>query len=460
MIVAPLGLCWAAALAFAALDGRRRRIGWMAVAVLAIAWVLSLWLTWDVVQHGPRTMVAGDWAPGVGIVLRLDALGALFAALSLGVLLAALVFEVLGGVRSRSFPALVLFLATGLGGLFLTADIFNFYVFFEISMISSYVLVSYGDERRNFRAAAIFAVVNLLGSVFFLIGIAAIYHITGRLDMDAVAQRATIAGQAPALLASTIIFIAFSIKLGLFPFHFWLASVYTGTRPAVAAILSGALANIGSYGLIRFGGGLLPRELEAATPVLLIIGSLSILYGGVQAISRRSIPQVLAYSSIGQVGYILLALALGPKAGFSAVILISVLNALNKTLLFLSENLRGRIVGAAFVIGAFSVAGIPPISGWLSKASLIQESIDAGYGWIVVLIVVGGLLSFLYMLQIYQRFFWMPETEEEAHHPPSPVDRRILVGLLALLILAIGVWPQPLLALSDHAAAALTGGGR
>jgi multicomponent Na+:H+ antiporter subunit D len=262
------------------------------------------------------------------------------------------------------------------------------------------------------------------------------------------------------LLAATIIFVAFSIKLGLFPFHFWLASVYTGTRPAVAAILSGALANIGSYGLIRFGGGLLPRELESATPVLLIIGSASILYGGVQAISRRSIPQVLAYSSIGQVGYILLALAIGPKAGFSAVILISVLNALNKTLLFLSENLRGRLVAVAFVIGSFSVAGIPPTAGFLSKAALIKGAIDAHYAWIVVLVVVGGFLSVFYMMQIYQRTFWIPESEEETHLPPSPLDRRILVALLALLILAIGIWPQPLLALSDHAAAALTGGGR
>jgi multicomponent Na+:H+ antiporter subunit D len=460
MVVAPLGICWAAALAFAALDGRRKRIGWAASIVLAIAWFISIWLTWDVVQHGPRTMVAGNWEPGIGIVLRLDALGALFATLSLGVLLAALLFEVFGGVRSRSFPALVLFLATGLCGLFLTADIFNFYVFFEISMIAAYVLVGYGEEKRNFRASAIFAIVNLLGSVFFLIGIAAIYHLTGRLDMDAVARRATIAGQAPALLAATIIFVAFSIKLGLFPFHFWLASVYTGTRPAVAAILSGALANIGSYGLIRFGGGLLPRELESATPVLLVIGSLSILYGGVQAISRRSISQVLAYSSIGQVGYILLALAIGPKVGFSAVILISVLNALNKTLLFLSENLRGRLVGMAFVIGAFSVAGIPPTAGFLSKAALIKGAIDAKYAWIVVLVVVGGFLSVFYMMQIYQRTFWIPESEEEAHHPPSPLDRRMLVALLALLILAIGIWPQPLLALSDHAAAALTGGGR
>lgn len=460
MIVAPLGLCWISALLVAAFDGRRRRVGWIAAAVLAVAWLITLWLTWTVVQHGSRTMVTGDWAPGVGIVLRLDALGALFATLSLGVLLAALVFEIMGGVRSRSFPALVLFLATGLSGLFLTADVFNFYVFFEISMIASYVLVSYGEERRNLRAAAIFAIVNLLGSVLFLSGIAAIYHLTGRLDMDAVAQRATIAGETPALLASTIIFVAFSIKLGLFPFHFWLASVYTGTRPAVAAILSGALANIGSYGLIRFGGGLLPRELESATPVLLVIGSLSILYGGLQAISRRSISQVLAYSSIGQVGYILLALAIGPQAGFSAVILISVLNALNKTLLFLSENLRGRAVSAAFIIGSFSVAGLPPVAGYLSKAALIMAAISAGQSWIALLVVIGGLLSFLYMLQIFQRVFWTPEGEDEAHPLPSPRDRRILVTLLAVLIIAIGIWPQPLLALSDHAAMALAGGTR
>ncbi len=453
MMVVPLGLCWICAVIFSPLDGRRPRIGWIAVAILTIATALSGWLTWDVIQNGSRTMVAGDWPAGIGIVLRYDPLGGLFATLSLGVLAATLVYEVLGGVRSQSFPALVLFLAAGLSGIFLTADIFNFYVFFEISMIAAYVLVGYGEDRRQFRSAAIFALVNLLGSVFYLIGVAGVYSITGRLDMDGVAQLLQEAGEAPVLITAALFFIAFSIKLGLFPFHFWLVSVYTGTRPAVAAMLSGALANIGSYGLIRFGGGILPRELAYAEPALIVLGALSIVYGGLQAVSRRDIPQVLAYSSIGQVGYIMVALALGPKVGFSAVILFSVVNALNKTTLFLGEQLRGKLAGGILFIGGLSVAGIPPVAGFFGKASLIRAALADDRPWLVGLIVLGGALSLLYMIQPFIRIFWA-DPEHESEHP-SPIDRRVFVFGLAVLLVVIGIWPQPLLSLSDHAAAVL-----
>jgi multicomponent Na+:H+ antiporter subunit D len=349
----------------------------------------------------------------------------------------------------------VLFLGAGLTGIFITADIFNFYVFFEISMIAAYILVGYGEDRRQFRSAAIFALVNLLGSVFYLIGVAAIYSITGRLDMDGVAQLLTAASETPVILAATMFFVAFSIKLGLFPFHFWLVSVYTGTRPAVAALLSGALANIGSYGLIRFGGNILPRELAYAEPVLIALGAMSVIYGGIQAIARREIPQVLAYSSIGQVGYIMIALALGPKVGFSAVILFAVTNALNKTVLFLGEQLRGRLAGAIFFIGGLSVAGIPPVAGFFGKTSLIRAALDDDRPWLVALIVAGGALSLIYMMQPYIRIFWA-DPEHEGEHP-SPVNRRVFVGVLAAFLLMIGIWPQPLLALSDHAASVLVG---
>lgn len=457
MLIAPLALCWIAAVIWSPMNGRRSRVSWGAIGILAIAFGISGWLTWDVVQNGPRQMVAGDWPAGIGIVLRLDPLGALFTVLSLGVLLAALTYETLGGVRSSSFPALVLFLGAGLSGIFITADIFNFYVFFEIAMIAAYVLVSYGEERRQFRASAIFVLINLLGSVFFLIGVAAIYHITGRLDMDGVAAQLTTAEQAPVLLSATLLFVAFSIKLGLFPFHFWLASVYTGTRPAVAAVLSGALANIGSYGLIRFGGEVLPRELVRADTALIVLGSMSVIYGAVQAIARREIAEVLAYSSIGQVGYILIALALAPQIGYSAVILYATINALNKTVLFLGEQLRGPIAGAIFFIGACSVAGLPPVAGFFSKAGLIQAALDDDHPWLVALIVIGGAFSFIYMFQPFLRIFWAQSGGETEH--VSPLDRRLFVGGLALLVLAAGIWPQPLLAVSDHAAAVL-GGGR
>jgi multicomponent Na+:H+ antiporter subunit D len=450
MMILALAIPWFAGVLLALLDGRRVWVGWLAVLASAATLAATAGLAVDVLPRDSKEMVAGGWPAGVGIVLRADPLGVAFALISGVVLLAALTFEVSGGVRWRSFPALVLFLQTGLTGLFLTGDAFNFYVFFEIAMISAYVLTGYGERRRQQRAAAIFAVVNLLGSVFFLVGIASLYHTSGRLDMTGIGARLSQAETRTVLLSATVIFVAFGVKLGLFPFHAWLAPVYTGTRPAVAAMLSGALANIGSYGLLRFGGELLPRELAIGAPALIALGIASVLYGGLQAVARRNIPEILAYSSIGQVGYIMIALGIGGRVGFSAAILFAIVNSLNKTLLFLSEHLRGWMVGGAFAIGAFSVAGIPPAAGFIGKAALLRAAIDDGSVTGVVLIVAGGALSLLYLFPAYQRRFWL-----EDDRPPSPLRTRLVVGVLALAILALGIWPQPLLSVSDDAASVL-----
>ena len=454
MIALALGISWFGAAALTLADGRRKDVGWAAVAVLVADFLATAALGLDVIRNGTLLTVAGDWPAGVGIVLRADPLGILFAGLSQLVLIAALSFEVLNGVRTRTFPALVLFMGAGLTGLFLTGDVFNFYVFFEIAMISAYILTGYGEERRQLRAAAIFAVVNLLGSVLFLIAIAALYHVTGRLDMIGVAERIPIVAQNPALLTATILFVAFSIKLGLFPFHYWLPAVYAGTRPAVAAILSGALANIGSYGLLRFGAGILPRELEEGAPALFLLGAASILYGALQAIGRRSPSEVLAYSSIGQVGYVLLALSFGAEAALAAVILFAVVNSLNKTLLFLAADLRGPIVAAAFAVGAFSVSGVPPAAGFFGKAALFQAAIDEASGTAVALLFVGSALSFVYMFQVFGRSFLAPE-EAEVGRRRGLVGRRLTVAAVALVVLGLGLWPEPLLDLSARAAQSL-----
>ncbi len=454
-----IGLSWFFAVILGVLDGRRRWVGWLSACGLLAGFVGVLWLAVLVFRDGTLQMVAGGWEPGVGIVLRADALGVVFAVLSTAVILAALVYEVLDGVSSRMFPSLMLFLATGLNGIFLTGDAFNFYVFFEIAMISSYALVAYGEGARQIRAAFIFATVNLLGSVLFLIGVAALYHLTGTLQMSEIAARTQEVAPVPVLLTAVIIFVAFSVKLGLFPFHFWLPVVYTGTRPAVAAVLSGALANIGSYGLLRFGGEILSRELEIGATALLVLGTASIIYGAVQAISRRRSAEVIAYSSIGQVGYILIAIGIGGPAGFAAAVLYAIINAMNKTLLFLCCGLRGWLVGAAFVVAAFSVAGVPPAGGFLGKASLFEAGVSlgspAGSIAVVALVFIGGALSFVYMLQIYQRDFWAGEKEGK----PSPASLRSLVLLIAAAILLVGLWPEFLLGLSRQAASVLVGGG-
>ena len=253
LVVAPLAVLWPAAIAAALLGGRRRVAGWGAVGAVAVATVLALVLCVRVAGGEAVEQVAGGWPADVGIRLRADALGAVFAACSLTVILAALVQGVGSSPTEPLVPALVLFLALGLTGLFLTGDVFSFYVFFELAMIASYALAASSGTPRAVGGALIFAVVNLLGSFLFLIAIAALYRVTGTLEMQAVAERAAEVEPTTAILIAVTFFVAFGVKLGLFPFHFWLPSVYASVSPAIAAILAGAVANIGGYGLVRGG---------------------------------------------------------------------------------------------------------------------------------------------------------------------------------------------------------------
>lgn len=453
MIALPLGILMFGSVGTALLDGTRRRNGWLSIAILSLAMIATLRLGWEVYFQGTQSMAVGGWSQGVGITLRVDMVGIIFAVLCQIVLLCALTYEVVSDVGARIFPALVLFLSVGLTGLMFTGDAFNFYVFFEISMISSYILVNYGETPRQFRAAFVFITVNLLGSVLFLIGIAAIYHTTGFLDMVRIRDQMPLVQENPAILTATIIFVAFCVKLGLFPFHFWLPTVYTGARPAVAAMLSGALANIGTYGLIRFGLDIFPRELEAASVVLVVLGSASIIYGGVQAVSRHSPAEVLAYSAIGQVGYIMIALAFAGPAGLAAVIVYSIINSLNKTVLFLSISLRGWIATTALAIGAFSVAGVPPVGGFFAKFVMFDLALSDHSASLVILIFVGSILSFVYMFQMYRRRIAQPAEEEDHNIPVQAVSL-----VLAIAIVMIGVFPEPLLQLVETAANTLPRG--
>jgi multicomponent Na+:H+ antiporter subunit D len=436
-----------------ALDGRRRVVGWAAVAVLAATLALLAVLIAQVLIGPAREVYTGGWPAGVGITLHADVLGAVFALLSVLVLLAATTHEVLAGVRERVFPGLVLLLAGGLTGLFLTGDVFNFYVFFELAMTASYALTTYGGGRRQLRAAMVFTAVNLLGSFIFLLSVAGTYRVTGALAMRDVAERMPAVDPNAAILVAAGFFIAFSVKLGLFPFHFWLPTVYAGSRPAVAAILSGAVANIGAYGLLRFGPGMFPAQLRLAATALVVLGAVSLVYGGVLAVARGDVAESLAYSAIGQVGYVLVALGVGGPVGLSAAVLYSAVNALNKTLLFLAAELRGALVAAAFAVGALSVAGIPPAAGFVGKLEMFRAGIVVGNVALVVLLVVGSALSLVYMFQIYQRRFWRDDPA-----PPGPaaaLSLRLLTVAVAALVLAAGLWPEPLLAVSGRAAQAL-----
>ncbi|MBD0291460.1 MAG: oxidoreductase, partial [Thermoleophilia bacterium] len=398
MLVLALAGPWLSAAGLAGLDGRRPLVGRLAALVLVAQLAGLAWLGVDVLREGEHEVITGGWPAGVGIVLRADVLGVAFAFCSSLVLLVALAYELASGETSRIFPALVLFEAAGLTGLFLTGDVFSFFVFFELSMVAAYALAAHGGEAHQLGSALIFAVVNLLGSFVFLIAVAAMYHVTGTLEMTEVAARIADVEPSSAILIAATVFVAFGVKLGLFPFHFWLPPVYASSKPAVAAILAGAVANIGAYGLLRFGAAVLPAELEFGSAAVAMLGAASIVYGSAQALSRRATSEVLAYSSIGQAGYILLALALGGPAGYAAAVVYSLANSFNKLVLFLAAGARGPLVGTAFALGAFSVAGVPPTAGFLAKLEVFRVSL--GTPALVGLVFLGSALSFVYMFQI------------------------------------------------------------
>jgi multicomponent Na+:H+ antiporter subunit D len=455
-------LPWAAGLALVVLDGRRRAVAWTCVAALGATLAVLGALAADVLRGGPVEYVTGGWPAGVGIVLRADALGVTFALLSAFVLLVAAAAEAVVGVRERTFPGLLVLLAAGLNGLFLTGDVFNFYVFFEMAMIAAYVLTAYGAQRAQLRAAVIFASVNLLGSFIFLLAVAGTYRVTGTLAMSDVAVRIAEVPASAAVAVAVGFFVAFSVKLGLFPFHYWLPTVYADTRPAVAAVLSGAVANIGAYGLLRFGAGIFTDQLRFSATVLIVLGAASIVYGGVLAVARRRPAEMLAYSAIGQVGYVLVAVGVGGPVGLAAAVLYSVVNALNKTLLFLTTAVRGPLVAGTFVVGALSVAGVPPAVGFVGKLAVFRTAVDARSPALVALLVLGSALSLLYLFLIYQREFWAEDDDEvsaagddaRGAHTRSVSVRAIIVAL-ALVLLVGGIWPEPLAALSAAAADSL-----
>jgi multicomponent Na+:H+ antiporter subunit D len=442
------------------LDGRKRWVGALAAAGLGAGFLSLVWLTFVVLREGTVETTAGGWPENVGITMRADALGVTFALVSVGVILVSMLYELYLGVRWRAFPAIVLLVAAGLTGLFITGDAFNFYVFFEISMTASFVLAGYREKDYQIRAAFVFAIVNLLGSVVFLIGIAALYGISGSLDMATIAGRGAGLQPSSVIAIAAAIFAAFFLKLGLFPFHFWLPAVYVGSHPPVAAILSGALANIGAYGLLRFGAGVLPRELELGAPAVMAIGAASIAYGSLQAVSRRDTSEVMAYSAIGQAGYILLALGIGGPVGYAAAVVYAVVNSLNEGVVFLSAGMRGALVGGAFAVGAFSIAGVPPAAGFLGKLAVIEASTDVDSfttaAALVALIFLGSALSFVYSFQVYQRRFM---ASQRAVGKQSPAGPRLIVVALAALVILVGLWPEPLALLSEAAAAALSSGG-
>ncbi|WP_121741213.1 complex I subunit 5 family protein [Natronorubrum halophilum] len=474
-----------------------------AIAVAAIDWYVVL----APGAPGIATYQVGDWPAPAGITLVADGLSAFMLTMVAILGIASLVFStrVLPEIDPRSyyFP-LFHFLALGVTGAFLTADLFNLFVWFEVMLMASYVFVAYYGGPQHTRAAFWYVALNLLASAVFLLGVGGIYATTGTLNMADLARRLAEPaaygidlGPVVGLLA--MLLSVFAIKAGLVPFQFWIPTAYRAAPPQITALLAGATKKVGIYAIIRlsftvFAGAQISVDLEAPIvgavvsgpsplafvgAVLFAMATASILVGGIGAVGRDSIEGVLAYSSIGQVGFIAIPVAIAATASSAELrhfaIVAALVYALNHTLakglLFLAVGAirsatgtsrladlgglarRSPPLAVAFFVGSLALVGIPPLSGFFGKFLVFYTAARAELAPVLGLLLVGSLLTIAYATRTWNRSFWGARTSAVEEATVDPVQVGVLLAL-ATVIVAVGVGFELVYQFAEAAAAA------
>ncbi|MDQ4144362.1 MAG: monovalent cation/H+ antiporter subunit D family protein [Actinomycetota bacterium] len=420
LLALPIAVPLAAAAACALIRraGPRRAV---AFGILASILAYDIFLI-SITAEGsiPATQVGG-WPSPFAIPLAAD----LFSALMLFV--AALMVLVCGAFaaargedRSRFFYSLVLVLTAGISGAFLTADIFNLFVFFEVMLVASYVLLSLVGLRDQVRAGAVYVVTSLTGSTLLLAGVALTYGAVGTVNL---AELGTLGERAPQMMVPGSLFlVAFALKSSLAPVHGWLPTSYPAASPAVAALFSGLLTKVGIYAMYRVHSVVFQAESEIQT-LLLVVASATMLIGVLGALGREDMKQILSFHIVSQVGYMVMGLGLFGTLGLAGGIFYILHHIVVKTSLFLSSGAvetvegdtalgkiagvarRQPVVAASFVVAALSLAGLPPFSGFFAKLVLVQAAFGGGeYGVAAVAIVV-SFLTLMSMLKIWNGVF-------------------------------------------------------
>lgn len=389
----------------------------------------------------PLRYALGAWMPPVGIEFVLDPLAAYMTGLITFMGIVALVYAPRSlateapGKESFTYPAMLLLL-TGLTGISLTGDVFNLYVFLEISAIAAYALLATGD--RNAPVAVFrYLLIGSLGGGFYLMGVAFLYFSAGTLNMaDLQARLPDLVENRAVITAAAFMIVGLGVKMALFPMHFWLPDVYTNAPSAVAGLIAPIMTKVSAYAIVRFFLDVFPPGfLTEAVPVASTVGWLSaggILFGSVLALAQQDYRRMLAYSSVGQIGYVGLGIGLANPIGLIGGLLHILNHALMKgCLFFIGGAVRyragvtripemrgmGRVMPwtmAVFVVAALAMIGIPPTAGFFSKWYLILGTLEAGNWWWFGVIILSSLLTAVYFFRTVEMIFREPEAGDPA----------------------------------------------
>jgi len=436
-----------------------------ACASMLAASALSLFALWHLRGGETLSYKLGGWAPPVGIEWHLDSLSALMillvSAVAFGVLFSTsrLSDEQAGRARVSYYTAVMLVLS-GLIGMLLTHDLFNLFVFLEVSSLASYALIAAGPSARGKYASLKYLLLGSLGASFYLLGVGYLYAKTGTLNMTDMAVRLDLLGtDRNVTLGVLFIFLGLSIKMGLFPFHGWLPDAYTYASNPVTALLAPVMTKVAIYAMIRIALAVFGIDLSVSFHLfffLKMLGIAAILGGSLLAFVQTDLKKMLAYSSISHIGLIALGISLHSRMALSGVVLHIVSHALMKACLFLivcgladrhgittvSElsRMRGRMpwTGAFLILAALSMTGVPPLAGFFSTWYILNAAMINGQ-WLTAGAIAGAsLLTALYFFRVIeQACFGKTETAPVDEEVPGPL--LAVTGTLAVSLIAIGL---------------------
>ena len=454
-------------------------VSWLVLA-------MALLLVQRVTAGGTLSYAIGAWATPWGIEYRVDMAGALMALIiaAIGAIVMPYAWRSiqheLHKTHTGLFYTCYLLCLTGLLGIVVTGDVFNLFVFLEISSLSSYVLISLGSTRRALTAAYQYLVMGTIGATFILIGVGLLYMMTGTLNMMDLSQRLPeVADTRTIRVAFAFVTVGVSIKLALFPLHIWLPNAYTFAPSVVSAFIAATATKVGVYVLLRFFFTVFGIRFSFAAmhvgEILMLLAVAAILIASLVAVFQDNVKRMLAYSSVAQIGYIILGISLASTAGVSAGVLHLFNHALIKGALFLAMGCIFLRLGsvelkdmhglarqmpwtmAAFVVGGLSLVGIPLTAGFISKWYLVSAVLADGYWPLAVLVLVSSLLALMYIWRVVEAAYFNVPGAEMRKVKEAPAVMLIPTWLLIGANLYFGVNASLIAGLAQRGADVLIG---
>jgi multicomponent K+:H+ antiporter subunit D len=406
----------------------------------------------------------GDWAAPFGIVLVGDRLSTMMVLL-MSVLALFVLLYAIGSrwdERGRHFHVLFQFQLMGIAGAFLTGDLFNLFVFFEVLLIASYGLMIHAGGNVRLRAGVQYVLFNLLGSTLFLFALGALYAEAGTLNMADLAQRVQLIGADATVgirVAAVLLILVFAIKAAIVPLHFWLPSSYAEAPPPVAALFA-IMTKVGAYAIIRVYTMVFPVDLEVTSGLhgtwLLPVAMVSLAVGAVGVLAAKKLDRLVAFAVISSMGMVMIAVAMFTEESIASALYYMVHSTLAAAALFLIVDLvrqsRGHLdlvtdapvkgaalIAALFMVAAIAITGLPPLSGFVGKLMVLNAAFDDGLAvWVWSFVLVSSLISIVGFSRAGSVLFWKAQSDgapvpEADRAMPSALSFVAVGGLLALL---------------------------